>query len=121
MPLEHIQGLSWDNTFIFLDESQNMTFKQLQGFLTRTGRWSKCVICGDVSQTSPKFHNSGLGELIKMIDHFDLNVHTVNFTREDILRGAQCKQWIEAFEDWDDVKISNKIIEEEPNVQKLNR
>jgi len=100
LPLEHIQGLTFDNTFIILDESQNMTFDHLKGFLTRIGKWSKVVLCGDIAQVSPKFRGSGMAELIRMIDHFDMPVHTIEFGRDDILRSETCKQFIIAFEDW---------------------
>ena len=101
MPLEFIQGLTFDNTFIIVDECQNMTFQQLKVFLTRTGKWSKVVLCGDIAQISPKFRESGLAELIQMIEYFNLSVHTVEFGREDILRSEQCKAWIEAFDAWE--------------------
>lgn len=104
--LEHIQGLTFDNTFIIVDEVQNMTFDQLKVFLTRIGKWSKVVLCGDIAQVSPKFKGSGLAELIKMIKHFNMNVHTVEFTSEDILRSEQCKAWIENFEKWEEIKES---------------
>jgi phosphate starvation-inducible PhoH-like protein len=100
MPLAFIQGLTWDNTFIILDEVQNMTFQQLKVFLTRTGQWSKVVLCGDVAQISPKFNKSGLKQLLNMIEYYQMNVHTIEFTQDDIIRSSQCKEWIVAFENW---------------------
>ena len=101
MPLEFIQGLTFDNTFIIVDECQNMSFQQLKVFLTRTGKWSKVVLCGDVAQVSPKFKDSGLAELLEMIDYCNMDVHTIEFGKDDILRSEQCKAWIEAFEAWE--------------------
>lgn len=101
LPLEHIQGLTFDNTFIILDECQNMTFEHLKGFLTRIGKWSKVVLCGDIGQVSPQFRNSGLAELIDMIDYYDLPIHTIQFNRDDVLRGDVCKRFIIAFEEWE--------------------
>lgn len=101
MPLEFIQGLTFDNTFIIVDECQNMTFQQLKVFLTRTGKYSKVVLCGDIAQISPKFRGSGLSELLNMVETFNLSVHTIEFTKEDILRSDQCKAWIEAFSAWE--------------------
>jgi len=101
MPLEFIQGLTFDDTFIIVDECQNMSFQQLKVFLTRTGKWSKVVLCGDIAQVSPKFNQSGLAELLAMIHLFKLDVHTIEFGKADILRSDQCKAWIEAFEDWE--------------------
>ena len=101
MPLEFIQGLTWDNTLIIVDECQNMTFDQLKVFLGRTGKHSKVVLCGDIAQVSPKFKGSGLAELIDMVHHFDMPVHTILFEPQDIMRGDQCKMWIEKFEQWE--------------------
>lgn len=101
MPLEHIQGLTFDDTFILVDEVQNMNFQHLKGLLTRVGKYSKLVLCGDIAQVSPKFQGSGLKELLEMIDYYDLPVHTVEFTSDDILRSDTCKQFIIAFDKWE--------------------
>lgn len=104
-PLEYIQGMTFDKSFIIVDECQNITFDQLKVLLTRTGKYSKIVLCGDVAQISPKFQGSGLAQLIKMVTHFDMPVHRIEFNRDDILRSPQCKMWIEKFEDWEKVNV----------------
>ena len=104
MPLEHIQGMTFDDTFIIIDECQNMTFEHIKGLMTRIGKYSKVVLCGDVNQVSPMFKNSGLAEYLDMIDYFDMNVHTIEFTRDDVKRSGICKSQIIAFEDWSLVK-----------------
>lgn len=100
-PLEHIQGLTFDNAFIIVDEVQNVSYDQLKVFLTRTGVWSRVVLAGDIAQISPRFNNSGLAQLLKMIKTMNVNVHTIEFLRNDILRSGQCKQWITDFEDFE--------------------
>jgi phosphate starvation-inducible PhoH-like protein len=101
LSLEFVQGLTFDDTYIIVDECQNMSFQQLKVFLTRTGKYSKVVLCGDIAQVSPKFKGSGLAELLQMIDYCQLPVHTIEFTRDDILRSEQCKAWLTAFEEWE--------------------
>ena len=103
--LEHIQGLTFDNSFVILDECQNMSIGQLKVFLTRMGKFSKVVLCGDVAQTSPKFRNSGLAELINIVERYDMPVHRIEFGPEDILRSDMCKQWIMAFDRWEEEKL----------------
>jgi phosphate starvation-inducible PhoH-like protein len=100
--LEHIQGLTFDNSFIIVDECQNMTIKQLEVLLTRQGKYSKLVLCGDVRQISPKFRGSGLQQLIDMVDTLDIPVNIIEFTREDIKRSKECAVWVKAFEDWEE-------------------
>lgn len=104
MPLEYIQGLTWDDTLIIVDEVQNMSYEQLKVFLTRTGKYSKVVLCGDVAQTSPKFKQSGLSELIQVVKAMDVPCHLINFTHDDIRRSEQCKTWIMAFDSWEEQK-----------------
>lgn len=102
--LEHVQGLTWDNCLIIVDEVQNTTFEQIKVLTTRTGEYSKLILCGDVAQTSPKFANSGLAEFIKMVEHFDLPVHTIHFTADDVMRSPTCKMFIESYEAWEVMK-----------------
>lgn len=102
--LEHIQGLTFDNSFVILDECQNMSIHQLKVFLTRMGKFSKVVLCGDIAQTSPKFKNSGLAELLKIVEKYDLPVHRIEFGPEDILRSETCKMFINAFDAYEKEK-----------------
>jgi len=44
--LAFIQGLTFDNSFILVDECQNLTFAQIQMLFTRVGQWSKIVCVG---------------------------------------------------------------------------
>lgn len=104
MPLEFIQGLTWDDTFIIVDEAQNMTFEQLKVFLTRTGKYSKVVLCGDVAQVSPKFRASGLAELLDMVKQLNGACHSIEFNYNDVMRSKQCKDWIIMFDQWEQLK-----------------
>lgn len=99
--LEHIQGLTFDNAMVIIDEAQNMTFDQIKVLVTRLGNYSKLVLCGDVAQTSPLFKNSGLKEFIDMVEYLDLPVHTIHFTVDDVLRSETCKMFIGSFEKWE--------------------
>lgn len=99
--LEHIQGLTFDNAMVIIDEAQNMTFDQIKVLVTRLGNYSKLVLCGDVAQTSPLFKNSGLKQFIDMVEELNLPVHTIHFTVDDVLRSETCKMFIGAFEQWE--------------------
>lgn len=96
--LEHIQGLTWDDSLVIVDECQNMSFEQIKVLVTRVGEYSKLVLCGDIAQTSPHFKNSGLKRFIDMVERYDLPVHTIHFDVDDVLRSETCKMFINAFE-----------------------
>lgn len=103
-PLAFIQGMTYDNTFILVDEAQNMTFDQLKGLFTRTGENSRVVLCCDMAQTSPLFPNSGIAELLDMVRTLNSDCHLVEFGYDDVLRSARCKQWLMDFDKWESRK-----------------
>ena len=100
-PLAFIQGLTFDNAFLMVDECENMTFGQLKGLLTRTGKNTRVVLCGDTAQTSPLFQGSGLAELIQMVKTLGIECHLIEFGFDDVLRSERCKQWLLAFNQWE--------------------
>lgn len=107
--LEEIQGLSWHNSFVILDECENMSFSQLKVFMTRIGNYSKVVLCGDIAQTSPKFKNSGLREFVAMCETLDMPIHIIKMTSDDILRGDITKKFLIGFEKWENMKEGKNI------------
>lgn len=106
-PLETAQGLTFKDSFIIVDECQHLTFDQLRILLTRTGEYSKLVLCGDIAQTSPHFRKSGLASLINMIERLNMRCHVIQFLAEDIVRSEQCKEWILAFDKYEEITNGN--------------
>jgi phosphate starvation-inducible PhoH-like protein len=51
MPINYLRGASWRDEIVIADESQNFTFKELTTLMTRLGRGSKLIICGDPMQS----------------------------------------------------------------------
>mgnify|MGYP000026457229 FL=1 len=95
VPLAMIRGRSFDNTFMIVDEAQNLTLHELKALLTRQGKWSKLVLNGDISQVDNGA--TGLSELTRIIRHHRLPVPIVNFTIEDVVRSGITKMWLETF------------------------
>jgi phosphate starvation-inducible PhoH-like protein len=52
--ITHTMGATFDNAFIILDEAQNATHAQMKLVISRLGKRSKLVICGDVKQIALK-------------------------------------------------------------------
>ena len=50
VPFSFIRGRTFLNSFIIVDEAQNVTNSLMQAVLGRIGKGSRCVICGDLSQ-----------------------------------------------------------------------
>lgn len=69
-PLAYIRGRSIPNSYIIIDEAQNLTKNQVKTIVTRTGANTKIVLCGDPDQIdSPKLtrYTNGLVYASKMM------------------------------------------------------
>jgi phosphate starvation-inducible protein PhoH and related proteins len=54
VPFAFMRGRTFTNSFVIVDEAQNVTHSQMEAVLGRLGEGSKMVICGDVSQIDLK-------------------------------------------------------------------
>jgi phosphate starvation-inducible PhoH-like protein len=66
-PLAFARGVSLDNAIILADEVQNISMDNIRTLMTRIGRNSKMILCGDINQIDLKNKNySSLENLLKM-------------------------------------------------------
>jgi phosphate starvation-inducible PhoH-like protein len=93
IPISFLRGANWNAKFIFSDESQNMTMKELTTLITRVGQFSKIIVAGDPEQSDV----NGKSGFIKMINTFDdeesrsNGIYVFKFTEDDILRSELVK------------------------------
>ena len=91
-----IRGISIDNAIIIVDESQSMTFHELNSVISRVGHRSKIIFIGDLKQNDlikSKYDVSGLKEFLTVAK--SMNEYTeVTFTPDDIVRSSLVKSWI---------------------------
>ena len=69
-PLGFIRGQSIPDAFIIIDEAQNLSQHEMKTIITRAGKGSKLVFCGDLSQIDVAFlskRTSGLTYAIERI------------------------------------------------------
>ena len=95
-PLALMRGRSFDNSFIIVDEAQNITTHELKMLLTRVGEGSTIVLNGDVQQSDLK-EADGLSKVIHLAKKHMLDVPVVEFGIEDIIRSDICAQWVKVF------------------------
>jgi phosphate starvation-inducible protein PhoH and related proteins len=50
VPFAFIRGRTFVDSFVIVDEAQNVTHTQMQAVIGRLGKNSKMVICGDIAQ-----------------------------------------------------------------------
>ena len=95
-PLALMRGRSFSNSFIIVDEAQNITTEEVKMLLTRVGEGSKIVLNGDIQQSDLKV-KSGLAMVVDLSRKYDVSIPVIEFTLDDVVRSEVCKQWIEIF------------------------
>lgn len=98
MALEHIKGRSWDNSFIIVDEAEDLDPEVAKSLVGRQGVNSVTVITGDLRQQDLK-RNSGLEYLLNVAKYADLPISLIDFDSWDYcVRSEEAKAWGMAFE-----------------------
>jgi phosphate starvation-inducible PhoH-like protein len=96
-PLNQIKGRSFDDSFVIIDEAEDIDRDTMKSVVTRIGQNAKVVINGDIKQKHIR-QESGLGWLIYLIRKYNLPIPIVEFTIEDCVRGPITKMFLEVFE-----------------------
>ena len=97
MSTSFIRGITLNNSVIIVDECQNLNFHELDSIITRIGKNSRIIFCGDYSQTDLSRENDKKGilkfmEVLSKISEFE----TVEFMVDDIVRSDFLKSYIVA-------------------------
>lgn len=95
-PLALMRGRSFEDAFIIVDETQNITTHELKMLLTRVGEGSTIVLNGDIQQSDLK-EADGLSKVIHLAKKHMLPVPIIEFGLEDIVRSDICAQWVKVF------------------------
>jgi predicted ribonuclease YlaK len=90
-----IRGLTFDNAIILVDEMQNLNFHELDSIITRPGKNSKVILCGDYTQTDLAKHSDkeGIKTFMKILNRMN-EFSTVEFGVDDIVRSDFVKSYI---------------------------
>jgi phosphate starvation-inducible PhoH-like protein len=95
-PLALMRGRSFENAFIIVDETQNITTHELKMLLTRVGEGSTIVLNGDVQQSDLK-EGDGLSKIIHLAKKHMLPIPIIEFGVGDIVRSDICAEWVKVF------------------------
>ena len=80
---------------MLVDEMQNLTFHELDSIITRVGKNSKIIFCGDYKQSDFKFQDErdGIMSFLNIVEQLK-NFTMVNFGWEDIVRSDFVRDYI---------------------------
>lgn len=91
-PTSYLRGITINNSFIIVDEFQNMTFHEIDSIITRVGNGSKIVFCGDMCQSD--LTTNGLQKFIDIASRmFEFDI--VHFGINDIVRSGLVRDYLE--------------------------
>lgn len=99
MLTSYVRGITLDNTLIIVDECQNMTAHELESVITRLGRDSKIIFCGDEMQTD--FTNNrekNFDEFFSVLKRMPAWIKFNHFNYGDIVRSGIVRDYIIAKE-----------------------
>lgn len=89
-----IRGITLNDSIILVDECQNLSFHEADSIMTRVGRNSKIIFCGDYNQSDlEKKERGGLHQFLNIIKRIDL-FSMIEFNSADIVRSGIVKQYI---------------------------
>lgn len=99
MLTSYVRGITLDETIVIVDEFQNLTAHEADSIITRLGKGSKIIFCGDTCQTDFTRNNEKdidkfLAVVNKMPQWFDIN----EFESGDIVRSGIVKEYIKTKE-----------------------
>ncbi|TQV62736.1 MAG: PhoH family protein [Sulfurovum sp.] len=88
------RGNTLDNHVVIIDEFQSMTFHEMDTLITRMGKNSRLIICGDMMQQDLTRHSEKTVHKILPILQNLPSFHTCHFGLEDIVRSGLVKEYL---------------------------
>lgn len=98
LPVGHMRGRSFNVSHIIVDEAQNLSADDLLLIMTRLGKFSKMIICGDYMQSD--IRNGAFQEINNLFmdaESEEKGIHTFQFGYEDIFRNEILSYIIQKF------------------------
>lgn len=90
-----LRGLTFNNAIVIVDESENLTFPELDTVMTRMGDNSRIIFCGDYRQTdlNKPHEKEGITQLMRITHRINSFQH-IEFEKQDIVRSGLVKSYI---------------------------
>jgi len=91
----YIRGVTINDAIVIVDEMQNMSFHELDSIITRLGKNSKIIFCGDFRQSdfTKEQERSGLKNFMTIIQKMKA-FEFIDFEKSDIVRSPLVKSYI---------------------------
>jgi phosphate starvation-inducible protein PhoH len=93
-----VRGQTWDNCVVIVDEMQNLNWQELTSVITRMGKNSRLILCGDYFQSDFTHRNQreekkGIVQFLEVLRNMK-NFVEIEFDHNDIVRSELVKEFI---------------------------
>jgi phosphate starvation-inducible protein PhoH len=90
-----LRGMTFNKAIVIVDETNNMTFQEIDTVMTRMGNKSRVIFCGDYRQSDLNKPNEkeGITQFMRITNKIHSFRH-VEFEKEDIVRSGIVKDYI---------------------------
>lgn len=90
-----LRGLTFNNSIVIVDETNNMTYQEIDTVMTRLGNNSRIIFCGDYRQSdlNKPYEKTGITTFMNVTKRINSFKH-VEFQKEDIVRSGVVRDYI---------------------------
>lgn len=90
-----LRGLTFNNAIVIVDETNNMTYQEIDTVMTRLGNNSRIIFCGDYRQSdlNKPHEKTGIKDFMSITCRINSFKH-VEFQKEDIVRSGVVRDYI---------------------------
>lgn len=82
-PLGFMRGRTFHNSWIIVDEAQNINCSQMKTLLTRIGNNSKIILAGDLEQCDLKQGPNGLDDFVTKLNRYPKQCYSIQIVEMD--------------------------------------
>lgn len=106
LPVNYLRGREFNASYVIFDEAQNANEHEIQTYLTRFGKYSKFIMCGDTEQVDyikGKQLESGFRGFHARYDKSEARaegIHCFKFGLEDIMRDGVVKYIVTEYDEY---------------------
>lgn len=101
IPVNFVRGLTFNNSFVIIDEAQNLTRAELVTILTRFGKDTRYAVCGDLAQADIG-KSSGYSDIFNKFSQREdaeaKGIFNITFGEEDIVRSKILRYIVDVLE-----------------------
>ena len=95
--LETVKGMTFEDTFLIIEEGQECDMEQLKNLLTRASDTSYIFVNGDLKQTNKRLRDSALEKYVRSFRDFNAKLEAGELRIDGVEVGDAYPEWVRPF------------------------